>query len=132
MTVNDIRATIEQRIAAEMANAPPYPVHWGNAPFNPPNNSPWLDVALRFGDDAYATMTSFNRQNGVLVVNIYAPIGAGAAVAFDIAARIKALFSRVNTGGIIFQAGNGPSQVLPASPEAYYQTQVIIPFEAYQ
>jgi len=54
VTINAIRATIEQRIATEMALAPPYPVHYGNAPFNPPNNSPWLDVALRFGDDAYA------------------------------------------------------------------------------
>ena len=132
MTINTIRATIEQRIATEMALAPPYPVHYGNAPFNPPNNSPWLDVALRFGDDAYATVSDFNRQNGVLVVNIYAPIGTGAAIAFTIAERIKALFNRINTGGIIFQAGNGPSQVLPASPEAYYQLQVIIPFEAYQ
>lgn len=132
MTVNAIRATIEQRIATEMALAPSYPVHYGNAPFTPPNNSPWLDAALQFGDDAYATMASFNRQNGVLAVNIYAPIGAGAAAAFTIAERIKALFNRVNTGGIIFQPANGPSQVLPASPAAYYQVQVIIPFEAYE
>lgn len=132
MTINTIRATIEQRIAAEMALAPPYPVHYGNTPFNPPNNSPWLDVAIRFGDDAYATVSNFNRQNGVLVINIYAPIGTGAAIAFTIAERVKALFSRINTGGIIFQAGNGPSQVMPAAPDAYYQTQVIIPFEAYQ
>jgi len=132
MTLEAIRYTIEQRIAAEMRQAPPYPVHYSNAPFNPPNNAPWVEISLRFGDDAYATVAGFNRQNGVLAVNVYAPIGDGTAVALTIAERIKALFDRVTVDGIIFQAANGPSQVLPSSPEAYYQAQIVIPFEAYQ
>lgn len=132
MSLSDIRYTIEQRIATEMAKVPPYPVSFGNAPFNPPNNTPWVQVVINYGDDAYATIADFNRQNGTLAVSIYAPAGGGAAVALAAADRIKALFDRVNVDGIIFNAANGPSVVTPASPEAYYQLQLIITFEAYQ
>jgi hypothetical protein len=100
-------------------------------PFTPPNNTPWLQVFVRFGDNNYATLTSFNRQNGVLVVNVFTPIGVGAAANYTIAERVKDLFDRQTVSGIIFDAASGPAQVTPASPEPYYQTQLTITFEAY-
>jgi len=130
-TYNDIRAAIEGRIATQMALSPAYPVSYQNVPFTPPNNTPWVQAFIRFGDNAYATLTSFNRQNGVLVVNVFTPIGNGAAANFTIAERVKDLFDRRTVSGIIFDAASGPAQVTPASPEPYYQTQVTITFEAY-
>jgi hypothetical protein len=96
-TYNDIRAAIEGRIATQMAIAPVYPVSYQNVPFTPPNNTPWLQVFLRLGDNAYATLlptgsAGFNRQNGTLVVNVFTPIGVGAAANFTIAERIKGLY----------------------------------------
>jgi hypothetical protein len=131
MSLDAIRSTIEQRIATELRQAPPYPIKWANAPFDPPNNAPWVDVSILYGDDAYATIAGFNRQNGTLVVGIYSPVGAGAATALALADRIKALFDRVTVDGIIFNAANGPATVTP-SPEAYNQMQLVITFEAYQ
>ena len=130
-TYNDIRAAIEGRIAAELAKAPTYPVSYQNIPFTPPNNSPWLQVFLRLGDNAYATLKSFNRQNGVLVVNVFTPIGVGAAANFTIAERIKDLFDRAKFSSIIFDPASGPAQVTPAAPEPYFQTQLTATFEAY-
>lgn len=130
-TYNDIRAAIEGRIAAEMANYPSYPVAYGNVPFTPPNNQPWVQAQLRLGDNAYATLTSFNRQNGVLVLNVYTPIGNGAAVNYTIAERLKDLFDRMTVSGIIFDAASGPTVITPAAPEPYFQTQLTITFEAY-
>jgi hypothetical protein len=130
-TYNDIRAAIEGRIAAELAKAPVYPVSYQNIPFTPPNNSPWLQVFLRLGDNAYATLRSFNRQNGTLVVNVFTPIGAGAAANFTIADRVKDLFDRAKFSSIIFDPASGPAQVTPAAPEPYYQTQLTATFEAY-
>jgi hypothetical protein len=135
-TLNEVRAAIEGRIAAQMAIAPVYPVSYQNVPFTPPNNTPWLQVFIRFGDNAYATLlptgnVGFNRQNGTLVVNIYTPIGVGPAANFTIAERIKDLFDRVTVSGVIFDAASGPAQVTPASPEPYFQTQLTITFEAY-
>ena len=80
-TFNDVRAAIEGRIATEMALAPAYPVAFQNAPFTPPNNTPWVQVFLRFGTNSYATLRppttgeSFNRQTGTLVINVFSPVG---------------------------------------------------------
>jgi hypothetical protein len=135
-TYNDVRAAIEGRIATEMALNPVYPVSYQNVPFSPPNNTPWLQVFIRFGDNAYATLrpigsSGFNRQNGTLVVNVFTPVGLGAGANFTIAERVKDLFDRRTVSGIIFDAASGPAQVTPASPEPYYQTQMTITFEAY-
>jgi len=135
-TLNEVRAAIEGRIATQMAIAPAYPVSYQNVPFTPPNNTPWLQVFIRFGDNAYATLlptgnVGFNRQNGTLVVNIYTPVGVGSAANLTIAERIKDLFDRVTLSGVIFDAVSGPAQVTPASPEPYFQTQLTITFEAY-
>jgi hypothetical protein len=135
-TYNDVRAAIEGRIATQMALSPAYPVSYQNVPFSPPNNSPWLQAFIRFGDNAYATLlptgsAGFNRQTGTLVVNIFTPVGAGAGANFTIAERVKDLFDRAKFSSIIFDAASGPSQVTPASPEPYYQTQVVMTFEVY-
>lgn len=134
-TLNDIRAAIEGRIATEMALSPAYPVSYQNAPYVPPNNSTWLQVQFRFGDGAYSTLlgpaAGFNRQNGVVVINIYTPLGAGAGANFTIAERIKNLFSRVKLTSIVFDPPSGPAQVLPAEPEAFFQTQITTAFSAY-
>jgi hypothetical protein len=135
-TYNDVRAAIEGRIATQMALSPAYPVSYQNVPFSPPNNSPWLQAFIRFGDNAYATLlptgsAGFNRQTGTLVVNVFTPVGAGAGANFTIAERIKDLFDRAKFSSIIFDAASGPSQVTPASPEPYFQTQLVMTFEAY-
>jgi hypothetical protein len=134
-TYNDVRAAIEARIATQMAIAPVYPVSYQNVPFTPPNNTPWLQAFIRFGDNAYATLlapsTGYNRQNGVLTVNVFTPLGAGTAANFTIAERVKDLFDRQTVDGIIFDAASGPAQVTPPAPAAYYQTQLTITFEAY-
>ena len=135
-TYNDVRAAIEGRIATEMAIAPAYPVSYQNVPFTPPNNTPWLQASVRFGDNAYATLlptggVGFNRQNGTLVVNVFTPVGLGAGANFTIAERVKDLFDRQTVSGIIFDAASGPNVVTPASPEPYFQTQLTITFEAY-
>lgn len=136
-TYNDIRAAIEGRIATEMAIAPAYPVSYQNVPYTPVNNSPWLQVFIRFGDNAYATLLGpsggggFNRQNGTLVVNVFTPIGVGPGANLTIAERVKDKFDRAKFSSIIFDPMSGPSQVTPASPEPYFQTQLTATFEAY-
>ena len=134
-TYNDVRAAIEGRIATEMALSPAYPVSYQNVPFTPPNNTPWVQVFIRFGDNSYATLlgpsTVFNRQTGTLVVNIFTPQGQGTAANFTIAERIKDKFDRAKFSSIIFDATSGPAQVVPAAPEPYFQTQLTATFEAY-
>jgi hypothetical protein len=134
-TYNDVRAAIEGRIATQMALSPAYPVSYQNVPFTPPNNTPWVQAFIRFGDNNYATLlgpsTGFNRQTGTLVVNVFTPQGQGTAANFTIAERLKDLFDRAKFSSIIFDAASGPAQVTPATPEPYFQTQLTATFEAY-
>ena len=134
-TYNDVRAAIEGRIATELALSPAYQVSYQNVPFTPPNNTSWVQVFIRFGDNNYATLlgpsTGFNRQTGTLVVNVFTPQGQGTAANFTIAERIKDKFDRAKFSSIIFDAASGPAQVTPAAPESYFQTQLTATFEAY-
>ena len=134
-SLNDVRSAIEGRIATELAKSPAYPVSYQNVPFTPPNNSAWLQVQIRFGDNTYATLqgpsTGFNRQNGTLVVNIFTPIGTGAGANLTIAERVKDLFDRAKFSSLIFDPISGPAAVIAGAPEAFYQTQLTATFEAY-
>ena len=131
MSYNTIRAAIEGRIATEMARSPSYPVSYQNVPFTPPSDRPWLQTFIRFGDNSYATLRTFNRQTGTLVVNVFTPQSQGTAANYTIAERIRGLFDRLTLSGIIFDAASGPAPVTPASPEPYYQTQLTITFAAF-
>ena len=136
-TFNEVRAAIEGRIATQMAVSPAYPVSYQNIPFDPPNNSPWIEVFLRFGMNDYATLiapttgSAFNRQTGTLTINVFTPIGVGIGANLTIAERIKDLFDRVTFSGIIFDPTSGPASVTPALPSSYYQTQLSATFDAY-
>ena len=116
--------------------SPSYSVAYPNVPFTPPNNAPWLQVFLLFGDNNYATLIGpnpgFNAQNGVLTVNVFTPVGVGAAANYTIAERIKDLFDRQTVSGIIFDAASGPNVINPSAPEAaYFQTQLTVSFTGY-
>lgn len=135
-TFNDIRAVIEGRIATELALSPSYPVAYQNVPFSPPNNSPWLQVFLLFGENSYSTLlgpsTGFNGQNGTLTVNVFTPVGVGAAANYTIAERVKDLFDRKTVSGVIFDASSGPNVINPSGVEAaFFQTQLIVTFTGY-
>jgi len=134
-TYNDVRQAIEARIAIEMAASPSYQVSYENVPFTPPNNSTWIKVQIRFGENAYATLlgptTGSNRQAGIIVIDIFSPIGVGTGDNFTLAERLKDLFDRKIVSQIIFDAANGPAIVPTAAPESYFQTELTITFNAF-
>lgn len=137
MSYNTIRALIEQRLAAEFTAQPSYPISWENVNFDPPNDAPWLQVFIRYGDAGYMTMLApanagMDRQNGTLTINIFTPIGFGMSANLAIADRAKALFNRVNLPeGLKFDPASGPQLVSPAQPGSFVQTQTTVTFESY-
>jgi hypothetical protein len=129
---NTIRATIESRLATELALSPAIPVVFNNVSYAPTPNSSWVQCLLNFGANNYLTLgsttNSDNRIAGVIVVNIFTPAGVGSGANFTIAKRIRDLYNRVNVSGVYFDAPIGP-EVVSASPEGYFQTQVRVTFE---
>lgn len=130
--INTIRATLEGRLATELANSPSVPVVFNNVSYSPTPNSSWVQCLVNFGSSEYTsqggTTNAYNRINGVIVVNIFTQKGIGAAAGFTLGKRIRDLYNRHIVSGIFFDAPIGP-EVVSASPEGYFQTQVRVTFE---
>jgi hypothetical protein len=141
MSLNTVRSYIEGRIATEFAASPAIQVAYQNVPFTPPNNASWVQANIIWGDSAYMTILTtstrgtgagFDRRNGTLVFNVFAPRGAGPGAGLTIAQRCIDLFSRLQLENIKFDPVNGPRTIEPSVPEGFSQTQVTISFEAYE
>ena len=130
--LNTVRSTIESRLATELGSSPPIPVVFNNVSYSPTPDTSWVQCLLNFGANNYLTLGSTagsdNRIVGVIVLNIFTPSGVGSGANFTIAKRIRDLYNRINVSGVYFDAPIGP-EVVSASPEGYFQTQVRVTFE---
>ena len=131
--LNAIRATIEGRLATELASSPAIPVVFHNMAFEPTPNSSWVQCLVSFGSSQYlgqgSTTNSQNRIVGLLVVSIFSAKGVGPGANFTIGKRIRDLYNRAIVSGVYFDAATGPEALLLAAPEGYFQTQVRVTFE---
>jgi len=130
---SSIRAVIESRLTTELANDPALPVVFYNQAYEPTPASSWVQCLLSFGANEFLTFggihESDNRITGVVVINIFTPIGVGAGANLTAAKRIRNLYNRAIVSGIYFDAPIGPEAVASPSPEGYFQTQVRVTFE---
>ncbi len=131
--LNSIRATIEGKLATELASTPPLPVVFHNTAYEPTPNSSWVQCLTSFGASQYLghglTTNSQNRIVGLITLNVFTPQGAGPGANYTIAKRIRDLYNRVIVSGVYFDAPTGPEVLASASPEGYFQTQVRVTFE---
>jgi hypothetical protein len=130
---NTIRATIEGRLATELAGDPVIPVVFHNMEYKPTPNSSWVQCNVSFGSSSHLThggiTDASNRLTGVLVVNVFSAKSVGAAANLTISKRIRDLYNRNIVSGVFFDAPIGPEVVATPSPEGYYQTQVRVTFD---
>jgi len=131
--LNSVRATIEARLATELANSPAIPVVFHNMAYEPTPNSSWVQCQTAFGANEYLsqglTTNSQNRILGLLVMNIFTATGVGPGANYTIGKRIRDLYNRVIVSGVFFDAPIGPEVLASPAPEGYFQTQVRVTFE---
>jgi hypothetical protein len=131
--LNSIRATIEGRLATELAGSPAIPVVFHNMAYEPTPNSSWVQCLTTFGANEYLgqglTTDSQNRIVGLVVMNIFSAKGVGPGANLVIGKRIRDLYNRVIVSGVYFDAPSGPEALALPSPEGYFQTQVRVTFE---
>ena len=134
LNLNTVRATIEGRLATELANSPAIPVVFHNMAYEPTPNSSWVQCLTSFGSNNYlsqgGTTDSFNRVVGLVVFNIFTAKGVGPGANYTIGKRIRDLYNRVNVSGVFFDAPTGPEALASPAPEGYFQTQVRVTFES--
>ena len=136
--LNTVRATIEQRLDEEFRTNEVIPLVFNNVPFDAANVDQYIQCITSFGSSQYLTQqapnsstTSTNLIVGLTTFNIYTAQGLGAGANFDIAKRIRDLYNRISVSDVRFDPPIGP-EVLQATPEGKFQTQVRITFELYE
>jgi hypothetical protein len=131
--LNSVRATIEGRLATELASSPAIPVVFHNMAYEPTPNSSWVQCLLSFGTSTYlthgGTTNSRNELVGIAVINIFSAKGVGPGANYVIGKRVRDLYNRINVSGVHFDPPIGPEVVASPSPEGYFQTQVRVTFE---
>jgi hypothetical protein len=134
---NTIRATIEGRLATELASSPTVPVVFNNVVFKPTPNTSWVQCQVSFGDsdnltlqgDVVGDVGGDNLLTGLLLVNIFTPANTGTSASLVLGKRIRDLYNRINVSDIYFDAPIGPMVVNSTLPDGFYQTQVRATFE---
>ena len=132
--LNTIRATIEGRLATELADSPVLPVVFHNMAYEPTPHSSWVQCLTSFGAGEYLghglTSSGYNRLVGLVLINIFTPKGAGPGANYVIGKRVRDLYNRVIVSGVYFDAATGPEALATPVPEGYFQTQVRVTFES--
>jgi len=131
--LNAIRATIEGRLATELASSPAVPVVFHNMAYEPTPGTSFVQCLVSFGAGEYlsqgGTTDSDNRIVGLLLMNVFSAKGVGPGANLTIAKRVRDLYNRVIVSGVYFDAPVGPEVLASASPEGFFQTQVRVTFE---
>ena len=133
--LNTVRATIEARLATELASSPAIPVVFNNMAFDSTTEDTFVQCLTSFGSNEYLTQgdttTAFNNIVGLVLINIFTEEGLGAGSNFTICKRIRDLYNRVTVSNVIFDAPIGP-EILTSSPEGKLQSQIRITFNIYE
>ena len=132
--LNTVRATIESRVATELANSPAIPVVFHNMSFDSNSVTTFVQCLTSFGETNYLTMgnaSGQNRVNGIVVFNIFTPQGVGSGNNYTIGKRLRDLYNRITVSNVIFDSPIG-SEVVTPSLEGKFQTQLRMTFEIFE
>ena len=133
--LNGVRATIEARLATELASSPAIPVVFDNMAFDSTAEDTFVQCQTSFGSGSYLTMggsaNSTNSVVGLVLLNIFTEEGIGSGANYVIGKRLRDLYNNITVSNVIFDSPVGP-EVLTSSPEGKFQTQIRITFEIYE
>ena len=133
--LNTVRATIEARVATELASSPAISVVFHNMSFDSSAVTTFVQCLTTFGESNYLTQGNadgLNRVNGIVVFNIFTPQGIGSGDNYTIGKRLRDLYNRITVSNVIFDAPIGPEVVDNPNPKSQFQTQLRMTFEIFE
>jgi len=133
--LNTIRATIEARVATELASSPAIPVVFHNMSYDSSAVTTFVQCLTTFGESNYLTLGSAsgtNQVNGIVVFNIFTAQGIGSGDNYTIGKRLRDLYNRITVSSVIFDSPIGPEVIDSPTPEGQFQTQLRMTFEIYE
>ena len=133
--LNSVRATIEGRLATELASSPAISVVFSNMAFDSTTQDTFVTCEVSFSANQYLTQgdtnTATNNVVGLVTINIFTEEGIGSGANFTIGERIRNLYNRETVSNVIFDSPIGP-EIFQSSPEGKFQTQIRITFGIYE
>ena len=133
--LNSVRATIEGRLATELASSPAISVVFSNMAFDSTTQDTFVTCEVSFSANQYSLLaynsSATNNVIGLVTINIFTEEGIGSGANFTVGERIRNLYNRVTVSNVIFDSPIGP-EVLTSSPEGKFQTQIRITFNIYE
>ena len=133
--LNTVRSTIETRIRNEFRTGQPIPIVFNNVPFDASTVDQYIQCITSFGNNSYLTQggttDSGNQIDGLILLNVFTEEGLGAGSNFTICKRLRDLYNRITVSSVIFDSPIGP-EILTASPQGKFQTQIRITFTIFE
>ena len=133
--LNTVRATIESRLATELASSPAIPVVFANMPFDSKSQDSFVQCEVSFGSGEITSQGNQTNANtlvvGLLTMNVFTEQGIGSGGNLTICKRLRDLYNRITVSDVIFDAVVGP-EVLSQPPEGKFVTQLRVTFETYE
>ncbi len=118
--LNTVRATIEGRLATELASSPAIPVVFSNMPFDSKSQDSFVQCEVSFGTGEITSQGNQTNANtlvvGLLTMNVFTEQGIGSGGNLTICKRLRDLYNRITVSDVIFDAVVGP-EILSQPPE---------------
>lgn len=131
MNFETMANTIRSRFSAQIATPESVPTQYDNHNMEPPDDQLWVRLTIVPGDSSQVSIggDSNNRYRnvGVMIAQIFLPIGHGDQEAYQLADKIKTAFNSKSDSGVVFKT---TSIARVGKTNSWWQLNVKCPFYA--
>lgn len=127
MSAASERAAVESRFTAQWTGTPMAHVVFDNLAYTPVQGTPYVRVSIRPGTSERITIGSReHRTVGVIIIQIFTPVGTGTADARAMADQAAAIFRDQEFGGLLCRS---PSIQNVGQSTDWTQFNVTVPYQ---
>ena len=123
--------TVSSRFKTQVADVLSLTTQYDNQNLDNPDNENWCRMTIIPGETQQVSIgspsTNRERTVGVMIAQLFAPLGKGDGEILDIADTIRAAFKRVTDSGVTFKT---PYLVRVGQKQDGWQINVVCPFYA--
>lgn len=131
MTSEAIANAIRSRFKTQVADVLSLPTQYDNHKLDNPDNAQWCRLNIKCGETFQVSIgapgTQRDRTHGVVIAQLFGPVGAGDGALREIADAVRVAFRRVTDAGVTFATPSVHEQGLF---EDSWQINVVCPFYA--
>ena len=131
MTSEAIANAIRSRFKTQVADVVPLPTQYDNHDTPNPDNAKWCRLTIKTGETFQVSLgapgSQRERTHGVVIAQLFGPLGDGDGDLRDIADAVRVAFRRVTDTGVTFRTPSIHEQGLLGDS---WQINVVCPFYA--